>query len=749
QEGIYEELRARATAISSPSGDDDTPKESIFSIIADMDRVVTDLDLYHKTITYLIPATEHDKIKALIADLPETIKRKVPASATSDDDDLEDYAGDGKMVEVAFTPDTQLTHEGDTLRLVVRDAYEPEVTSRLAKFGIDTQQVTHPMTPKYARLVESVRESYEQHGKQIIFAEDKRQHEKLRRLLAHHLGIKPTEIGIINADTVAGKSDFVDEKGKKVKDVEPLAAAYNEGRFRILICNKKAEVGVNLHHGTTDIHHLTLPWTPASIKQRNGRGARVGASQSKVRVHYYMGKGSFDEHRLSTLKRKAEWQFEILQKGGAERASNANVADAAEMGMLLAKDPDERKRKIEEAQLEAQRRMAEANSKRANIDLHNYLKASHDLAADRDALTQEKTDSDTKLANVQKQLEDQQKTIADLEEKLAKAKSDDFAYGVRWHGDQLKIERRVLDAAKKILPAAQKAAKVASARLERLDKADAMVRRLRGEVTRAIKSGVISAPMDVLDHGDQYLTDGVMLIQKGRYYETINGVVVEVKDIKFDTKIAICRTVYGKGMASYELDKEALLSPNSIRGESSYTLTEIDLMRKMLNAIPLEGVAKMLTESQFAEYLESGHLSINALDYYLVRTEDGYANEFVGQYRAIPSELARSVVYPNPSDGEKAKIAAWCLAKRNERMEGYQSPKQYLTAIFGQSYVNAIESYGSTAPEQTITEWVSKQRAAYAKTPEALEEWAKAGAEDATVYSCPWSRNFGRGAENA
>ncbi|MGL4350184.1 MAG: hypothetical protein ACRCT2_06390, partial [Plesiomonas shigelloides] len=34
-------------------------------------------------------------------------------------------------------------------------------------------------------------------------------------------------------------------------------------------------------------------------------------------------------------------------------------------------------------------------------------------------------------------------------------------------------------------------------------------------------------------------------------------------------------------------------------------------------------------------------------------------------------------------------------------------------------------------------------------TPEALEEWAKAGAEDASVYSCPWSRNFVRGAEKA
>ncbi|AUY94141.1 hypothetical protein BWI86_27500 (plasmid) [Escherichia coli] len=52
--------------------------------------------------------------------------------------------------------------------------------------------------------------------------------------------------------------------------LEKIAADFQEGRTPIIICNKKAEVGINLHRGTTDIHHLTLPWTPASVAQRNG-----------------------------------------------------------------------------------------------------------------------------------------------------------------------------------------------------------------------------------------------------------------------------------------------------------------------------------------------------------------------------------------------------------------------------------------------------------------------------------------------
>lgn len=49
-----------------------------------------------------------------------------------------------------------------------------------------------------------------------------------------------------------------------------ISKAYNSGALKIVIANKKAEVGVNLQKGTTAIHHLTLPWTPASINQRNG-----------------------------------------------------------------------------------------------------------------------------------------------------------------------------------------------------------------------------------------------------------------------------------------------------------------------------------------------------------------------------------------------------------------------------------------------------------------------------------------------
>jgi hypothetical protein len=43
-----------------------------------------------------------------------------------------------------------------------------------------------------------------------------------------------------------------------------------------------------------DIHHLDLPWEPASMQQRNGRGLRQGNTNKGVRIHNYLAKGSFD-----------------------------------------------------------------------------------------------------------------------------------------------------------------------------------------------------------------------------------------------------------------------------------------------------------------------------------------------------------------------------------------------------------------------------------------------------------------------
>lgn len=140
--------------------------------------------------------------------------------------------------------------------------------------------------------------------------------------------------------------------------LEVMANAYNTSKYKFMILNKKGEVGINLHHGTTDIHHLTLPWIPMSITQRNGRGARVGSKQNSVNVHYYTPKGSFDDFRLATILRKTTW-IETMFKSNDKYIANADAVAADETAIMLVANPEEAKALLDQVtkQLEGKERV--------------------------------------------------------------------------------------------------------------------------------------------------------------------------------------------------------------------------------------------------------------------------------------------------------------------------------------------------------------------------------------------------------
>ncbi len=110
----------------------------IFSIIRDMDRVCTDMDLYYRRITYRFLPEYADAVQQLADSLPK--------QATSEDDDSDD----------SITQQSQysLIDKGEFIQLQVPEAFEQEVNKRPARFGIDEQTVTHP---RYAEIREADR----------------------------------------------------------------------------------------------------------------------------------------------------------------------------------------------------------------------------------------------------------------------------------------------------------------------------------------------------------------------------------------------------------------------------------------------------------------------------------------------------------------------------------------------------------------------------------------------------------------
>lgn len=316
QKKLYEDLREEAKDAGNPQKIKDGLARPMFAVLRDMDRITTDVDMYHGVITYLFKATDESKVKALIDNLPATAKISM-----RDEDTGEKYTDD-------IDKTTDYTIQGDTLTYVAPEAFEEFINNRITKFKID--YVSHPLRPKYAKLIENMQAELDSQGKQLVFTEEKSQHSKLLRMIVNHLPVAAVQVEIINADTAK------DEKLQQISD------AYNRGDVRIIIANKKAEVGVNLQKGTSAIHHMTLPWNPASLQQRNGRGVRQGNTKTEVRVYYYQAKGSFDEYRLDLLKNKGNWIAALMDRNnGDDSAENAEAMGAIEQAALLSDNREE------------------------------------------------------------------------------------------------------------------------------------------------------------------------------------------------------------------------------------------------------------------------------------------------------------------------------------------------------------------------------------------------------------------------
>ncbi|MEG5932526.1 SNF2-related protein [Enterobacter hormaechei] len=782
QRDTYEELRERAQALSNPNDmmldENDLPiiqydsqgnpidprQDSIFSIIRDMDRVCTDPDLYHRVITFRFPSEQLDNVKRLFADLPEDVKAEV--------DELEGEA-DYSMKPVK----TGVELVEGYAEMVVGEDYEQEVMSRLEKFGLSADDLSHPIPPKYSMLIEQIRAGLEKGGKQIVFSDEKSQHNKLRRILAAALPLDIKQIGILNASTVAEAAKGT-KKPKKVKrpadlkedatpeqmqahfekqqayeaylaslneislgGLESIAADYQEGRTKILICNKKAEVGINLHLGTTDMHHLTLPWTPASIDQRNGRGARVGGTQDSVNAHYYCGEGSFDEFRLATLKRKKNWITDILTSDKASM-DNADANTQEEMQLLLAADPEERERRRREQEEKLNAIAREKAEKRAKINLTNFIKAKHAAKGNPMELAGAISGHRDRLDVLNAELAGKQGEQADLEAAVRAAAAelaDDTARGasswtISFSKDKLaRANRELRDFSEGIDDLRQQIAKIQDTIrkkdriLTRIQKAASQIKRLRPELERAQRDGLIGGDSAMLDHADEcYQGAGGRMFRIGRYYEAdvarssyderTDRAILRMTALDVDSGIATLQMVWSERVDGSL--KTVQRKCDSLLMETSFTEDEIELKAWLFGGKRITEIADRLTKEQFRKYLREGTLMIRE-QYVLHYDKEGITTNKVMNSQSSYSSMnmsfiygaddwfkshADSIVYPDPNDQQLKEK----LAKAYRQRSYMDLAKAYFITIFGNDYVTQMASYGEQASPSDIAETVAQ-----------------------------------------
>lgn len=654
QRDLYVELRAEAKKAGNPMNIKAGLARPMFAVLRDMDRVTTDVDLYHKTMTFLFRAAEEERVKKLIADLPATVTI-----------DVVDEETDEKVKKI-IPKETKYTTRGETITYVAPESFEYAIAARLKKFAIG--YVGHPMTPKYAELVKNLKAELASGGKQLIFTEEKSQHGKLERLLVEAIPEDEARIGIINADTASG------EKLQEIVD------AYTRGDYDIIICNKKAEVGVNLQRGTTAVHHMTLPWTPGSIQQRNGRAVRQGNKVASVRIYYYQAVGSFDEYRLDLLNKKAGWINALLDKDNTEDDhDNENASGDLGQAALLADDREEFLAKVAE---QAAKKAAEAKERRDNaakVGLNQLAAAREFLrtfeARKAKAITEQQTEVDKAAQSLQRAIDNPNPDPAEQ------------AKIIQRRTGNLKLEERKL---------AETGPRVDAKKAD----TEARMRQITGTLKAQASRGELPFDAKLIDAPEEsVLALNKVVVYKGGLFEVEGRYgknIVRVLGVKAGQRVVDVEYVVKSNDADWasngETDVDRLIGNDG--REVHYSDADLQLKKLLGKPTDYRALADLVSKDVFLANIDTVKIS----GYSLQRRADG--SLFSGYGKTDGAQP----VYPDRSDKalqkEVAKLYGEHLAGTSSAISNGLAT--IMPAMFGTDWPTAVGEYVKTATTEDI-----------------------------------------------
>lgn len=153
----------------------------------------------------------------------------------------------------------------------------------------------------------------------------------------------------IPEDEIAFVHDATSESARS-----KLFAKMNNGTVRVVIgSTAKLGIGVNVQERLIALHHLSVPWKPADLVQREGRIIRQGNTSAEVFIYRYITKGSFDSYSWQLLENKQRFISSFLSGTSASRNADDisdSVLSYAEVKALAIGNPLIKKR-VETANL--------------------------------------------------------------------------------------------------------------------------------------------------------------------------------------------------------------------------------------------------------------------------------------------------------------------------------------------------------------------------------------------------------------
>ena len=154
-----------------------------------------------------------------------------------------------------------------------------------------------PVSPKFAAM--SRRVLANRTCGHIVFVDNVAAHRWVVQTLVK-AGVPEKRIAVLNAVTAKASADRQRIAREFNGDPEEGVAP----KYDVVIANAIAYEGIDLQTRTCAIHHLDLPWEPATLQQRNGRGVRQGNTLANIEINYYFARRSQDGLRFNLIQGK-------------------------------------------------------------------------------------------------------------------------------------------------------------------------------------------------------------------------------------------------------------------------------------------------------------------------------------------------------------------------------------------------------------------------------------------------------------
>lgn len=293
---------------------------------------VPELALFYNEIT------DYKTAKHISLDKPELDEKLVNIHPTPDQQEfikkLMLFAKTGNAAAIGRPP---LSESEDKARMLIATNYAKKMAADMRLIASYYEDHPDSKVNVCARnLAKEYAESNEHKGTQIVFCDigtpksgEFNIYDALKEKLVRDFDIPANQVTFIH--------DWTDKKKPE------LFRLMNEGRIRILIgSTDKAGTGLNVQKRVIAMHHLDIPWKPAELEQRNGRGARQGNwlaktfFNNKVRNYIYAVEQSLDNYKFNLLKNKqtfisqmknCELNVRTIDEGAIDEKSGMNFSE--------------------------------------------------------------------------------------------------------------------------------------------------------------------------------------------------------------------------------------------------------------------------------------------------------------------------------------------------------------------------------------------------------------------------------------